>query len=78
MKETKRIRAWNIRINDELLWFDSNAGKEVTMIVTGFDLSFPGVQQLFLRKKCVRKTALPYRWNMGLNKLVRVRRESEK
>jgi len=72
---TKRVRAWNVRIGDELPWWDAKARREVAMIVTGFDLSFPGVQQLSLRRGKRGKAA--YRWNVKAHALVRVRREGK-
>lgn len=71
-KQTRMVRAWNVRIGDELSFFDSKKQREQMMLVVGFDLSFPGVQQLFLRRGKTGKAS--YRWNMKRGSLVRVRR----
>lgn len=72
-RETKRVRAYNVHVGDELHWWDMKARREATMVVRSVDSdSFPGVQQLVLRRG--PRGTVDYRWNMKSTDLVRVRR----
>ena len=69
---TKQVRAYDVRVGDELSFFDMKALREKTMVVVAVDLGFPGVQQLLLRHR--RNGKRRFRWNMKLTAWVRVRR----
>jgi hypothetical protein len=71
-RESKQVRACNVRVGDELPWLDTKRLIEVRMFVVETDQSFPGVVQLRLRRG--KRGKVPYNWNMKSTALVRVRR----
>lgn len=69
---TRRVRACNVNIGDELSWFDTKAMKEKTMVVVATDHGFPGFVQFQVRYK--RNGKRRYQWNTKHSTLMRVRR----
>lgn len=75
--ETKRVRAWNVRVGDELPWFDAKAKAEIAMVVRGVHVRelLDGTQYVaidIVKRDAKRKQR--YVWRTAKNSTVRVRR----
>ncbi len=80
-KVTKRVRAYNVQLGDELAFFDTKAHRERTMVVDGFDhrgtSAGPYAVVLTITAKGARRKQrylLPFKWHA----MVRVRRGGTK
>lgn len=69
--DARNVRAWNVRVGDELPFFDTKKRKERAMVVVETSASCEGVVQLTIRNKGGRHR---YVWQMRRTSLVRVRR----
>lgn len=78
---TKQVRAWNVRIGDELAWWDAKAKKEVTMVVRLVNIRYPYDAQPYVAMDLYKKDAKRkqvYIYRCLKNALVRVRRKDDR
>jgi hypothetical protein len=72
----KNVRAYNVKVGDQLFWFDTKKMEQIIMVVDRVDSDHPDIVQYHLKQD--GKGPAKYTWQSKRHSLVRVRREDNK
>lgn len=73
--DTRQVRAFNVRVGDEMSWYDTQLHREATMVVAGVEVreSSPFPIHLTLNRKSAKRKQR-YLISFKRHQLLRVRR----